>query len=645
MTHPRDLLNVSPSVPLDSLESKFIYFISLFKDEDLSIHAKGICNALAFMNFRADWIGQIDKNIERMNILLRYNRQQWKKMAEMYQKYKEARLLLVTGDRNHSITDRAEAIEEEKEQEQKEEKQHKEAILKLNQQIKDYEAVRINPRKALEKLIKKGKTEKLSKEEEDNKKDLEEKTNEIEETIRKIRKERDDLIEEVLSRQFGDQQLKAMHGIEQVYIYTHSVAAAFDPGSDIGLRSSEGRTSNQEDWMDTMTLLGPDEFKEGHVALDVAYLWTKEELIKLFNNQLQDNTFHEGDFIRLSSTDHGMYLKKENGVFKLYNPLPSEVQDGAKGLVDLLEKNFFKDYGCSSTYMPIRIMVLEKNVLEKKWERPSRMELINQLDVSDGLHRQAWDGTTNVLFATRAGHLDTIKALAPTKAELSKPDKKGLTPVEIAAAFGHKNVVKFLADAKVNLNDGRTTPLVAAIPTKQEEMVKYLLNAGANPFREIVGYGTLLDYVKAKGSREIFTILEEFMLNMIKDLAKIMIGKISDYSKTKADPNNRGRIRADNLYKDCRNFISKEEPTLQEAAALATKIFKIVDGVSYSLPSFLYSSSSLSKITKDVVQKNNSFRMFYESKKMIEKISISDKEAKVDVKPEMKTIARSRGSR
>ena len=71
-----------------------------------------------------------------------------------------------------------------------------------------------------------------------------------------------------------------------------------------------------------------------------------------------------------------------------------------------------------------------------------------------------WNGSTPLILASAAGHLDIVKMLVESKADVNARADWGDTPFDRAAAYGHRDVMLFLyesgADKDAKGQFGRT---------------------------------------------------------------------------------------------------------------------------------------------------------------------------------------------
>ena len=115
--------------------------------------------------------------------------------------------------------------------------------------------------------------------------------------------------------------------------------------------------------------------------------------------------------------------------------------------------------------------------------------------------------------AAAVGKLDVVQRFIehdPARAKSLSPD--GFPVVALAAVFGHLDVVGYLADRGADLNTSATNgsgynALTGAVASGHTEIVKWLLQNGANPnHRYGAGYSPLLS-AAANGHLEIVKLL------------------------------------------------------------------------------------------------------------------------------------------
>jgi ankyrin repeat protein len=94
---------------------------------------------------------------------------------------------------------------------------------------------------------------------------------------------------------------------------------------------------------------------------------------------------------------------------------------------------------------------------------------------------------TAILFAARAGDLESAKLLVAAGANVNDQDAAGISATALAAHAGHRDVVAFLLskDADANKNGAGFTALHAAVMHSDEAMVAALLAHGADVNAEV----------------------------------------------------------------------------------------------------------------------------------------------------------------
>ena len=96
------------------------------------------------------------------------------------------------------------------------------------------------------------------------------------------------------------------------------------------------------------------------------------------------------------------------------------------------------------------------------------------------------EGITPIHLASREGHLDVVKSLRETGSapvDLQDKEKRGRTPLYYAAENGQSQVVRYLVDSGANVNGvaGYGLPLHNAARHNHDQVISILLDAGAVP--------------------------------------------------------------------------------------------------------------------------------------------------------------------
>lgn len=463
------------------LEAIFGNFLAASGDENLDAFTNGICNAFAFWNFRDIFYKLQDANIARMNKLTMLSNETIEEMGVLYKEYKMERQALI--------------------------REEKGDIGKDNHIIAQAEEKLTQLRKA------KSKDQKT--------------IQSLEENLRATRDHREKLIQSTLQTKFGDRNWKIIKEAETLYLYIHSLIAAFDPGEHLFFHIGD-KYVNQHDYIEILKFLPPDilldskskqeakELKLPEKAFEVAFNFTKNELIELFNNR---KAIRNGDIIRLTSSDHAMLLTYINGEFQLLDPGPVKLKDNsAKSLVEKIEERLFTRFKTPSEYQPICISVYTEPD-KKQEERPNRVKLLDEMlnkRSKINPNTQAWDGTTSAFMAAAYGHTDTLNLLIEKKADLNIANTSGFTPAYMAAQYGYASSIAIMAAAKADLNKVNKkgdSPVVVAAHTGHANVIKALAECkakidskdakGLTPARMAAQQGhteALVELIKAKAN-------------------------------------------------------------------------------------------------------------------------------------------------
>lgn len=136
--------------------------------------------------------------------------------------------------------------------------------------------------------------------------------------------------------------------------------------------------------------------------------------------------------------------------------------------------------------------------------KPIIYELIERgnADVNKPMNR----GVTPLIMAAANGDVDIIELLLSKGAEIDAELAFGYTALCTAIANNHDDVSAVLIEHGADVNKGK--PLVYAITSNRPEIVRLLLEKGANTDITIIG-SSLLDYASSAGLHEIADILEQ----------------------------------------------------------------------------------------------------------------------------------------
>lgn len=414
----------SQNITQEEIEHKFKLFMTSLGTGEKVPFKNGICNAFAFMNFRASLIDEEDKNLKRMEKLMTLDDDAIKELADHYVIYQNKRRSLI------------------------EIKECEDLIAEKNREINSCNM----ELSALTEQSKRGVSLAAGL------------VKMAEKKIRSLRNMREDLIENRISYTSGEAAFAKMLEAKDLYICINSMLAAFKPSAKLHLWDE--KPVNQFDFMEILHLLPPDAFlPRNKKALNqetikaeikrivkkvyaISFVFTEEELISLFNDK---NIIQNGDFIQLSSTNHAIYLSNKDGKFKLYDPgLINIKPNTAEALVETIRHRFFTQAGHSSDYMPISIAVFQK---EGGIARPAEIDFIKPLlkRRQGRLNMKSWDGVTSAFLAARWGNIKIIEKLLKNNADFNIPDNGNFTPAHMAANHGHSNVIRAIAEHNIKL--------------------------------------------------------------------------------------------------------------------------------------------------------------------------------------------------
>ena len=136
------------------------------------------------------------------------------------------------------------------------------------------------------------------------------------------------------------------------------------------------------------------------------------------------------------------------------------------------------------------------------------------LDQGANIDKKDLDDGTALMNACGSGHLEVVKLLLSWGADPTICDIAGWTPLMVASYGRHVDVVRCLVRNKAvkaiidtQDNNGRTA-LFRASSRNRTEMVKLLVEVGANPMVADKEDDTPLNIAKNRGHNDCFTILE-----------------------------------------------------------------------------------------------------------------------------------------
>ena len=116
-------------------------------------------------------------------------------------------------------------------------------------------------------------------------------------------------------------------------------------------------------------------------------------------------------------------------------------------------------------------------------------------------HNEAFSNWTPLHYASKNGHLNIVKFLIATGAEIDTLSTNNVTPLLHACNQGHYSVINFLLNNGANINHQnihKSTSLHYAVDGKHLKIVKLLIQRGANKLLKDDLIGTPLESAKIK---------------------------------------------------------------------------------------------------------------------------------------------------
>ena len=148
--------------------------------------------------------------------------------------------------------------------------------------------------------------------------------------------------------------------------------------------------------------------------------------------------------------------------------------------------------------------------------------------ISNGDDAISIDEENTLRYAVVHGHLECVKNLVETGANINEKDDDDKTPLHYAAVGGRLECMEFLISngSKIDEKDiyGRT-PLYYAVLYDQLECIKFLISNGAN-FNEKIKYGkTTIDSLNWKSK----LIIKEYIAYNAIDEDPLLVKGVEDF--------------------------------------------------------------------------------------------------------------------
>lgn len=439
------------------IAKKMSFFLDLTGEKFPAWALGGLCNAYAFLMFRAAYLGMRDQYLQRLTFIAEANLEEIRKMAYLYRAY-------IT---RHKITTQ---------------KYQAEIESKLNpiyEKLSPIKKQYLELKRELDE--KKGSTDKLA--------EVVMMREQLESELREARTPIFEKIEKEVEAYFGP-DLPLMKIAKEFYFFIQSSLALFDPGDYLKLRKQEEKESvlSTRDYLKFLKWLPPDALLKGEkeypeLYFSLPFTFTESELKDTFQKVIP-----EGDLILLESPTHLMFLTFKNEKYSLDDPSAEEVPLGKdlNTIISDVKSAFFENKTKKEAYLPIDIMIFgpssPKNlrINARKW----LAEILDKRGSDNHINEQGYQNTTALWLAANAGDKEITEELLRRGADPNIPDDEGTTPIIRAALSGYYDITELLiqasADPNVTNHSGDTAMGVAAYHG-HSEIIRLLVERKADP--------------------------------------------------------------------------------------------------------------------------------------------------------------------
>ena len=136
------------------------------------------------------------------------------------------------------------------------------------------------------------------------------------------------------------------------------------------------------------------------------------------------------------------------------------------------------------------------------------------------------EGVTALYLAAQEGHAEVCAMLLRHNADSCKTNDDAWRPLHIAAQNGHLDTVKLLTDIKQrDVIDAKTstgvTPLYLAVQEGRSEVVRLLMERGANPDVETSEGVTAIHVAVQNGHEDIVKLLLKTAKNVLREVSRV----------------------------------------------------------------------------------------------------------------------------
>ncbi len=288
------------------------------------------------------------------------------------------------------------------------------------------------------------------------------------------------------SMKLASSDISLLEYANELYVFISSLLFVSNPGNYYQFRVQDGLL-NIGDYQPLYHLLGPDKYfyqKKYSIqrVFSFAFVYKEAELINTLDKVLQ-----AGDHVRISNTEHVMYLKvchnkQQKRRYTLYDPNDEDmpIENIRLGqLVEKIKENLFTSY--DSTFMPVEVNTYVRTSQELKTPARINTSLLvqsifksrkKQHDLS--IDARAWDKTTSLIYAASVGDEASVKILLKKGADVEAKDSADFSALSLAIMCGHVGVVKALLEYNAVV---KLSHMIRAVQNGYYEVVKVILPA------------------------------------------------------------------------------------------------------------------------------------------------------------------------
>ncbi|MHB1947629.1 MAG: ankyrin repeat domain-containing protein [Gammaproteobacteria bacterium] len=297
---------------------------------------------------------------------------------------------------------------------------------------------------------------------------------------------------------------------EELLIFINNLLFCGSPDDHLGC---EDVRVNQEDFLDILKIIPPDKLIPSATfpvkeAFKIGFTFTDEEFIDVLEKMVM-----EGDRVILRNNLHVIYLKKQNGVYILYDSNHIKeflIFQSTQELITQIKADFFYDPKKQKPYTSICMLGYDKQ--DSKQDRPNPVLIIKKILDSRGskidINSQGFDGSTALYAASKINDIEIVKELLTRKADPNISNNKGLTPLHIAVAQGHTTIASELLKHGANPNIGELTPLAMALVRRSTSIIKLLVEHKADLNKKLHNVSILERAISTKNN-----FLTELLIN------------------------------------------------------------------------------------------------------------------------------------